>query len=50
MSFGWINFINAAAVCWLILVNLIAAKKGIVDSFESKSLFIVKENVSQRGA
>ncbi len=36
MRFNWINEVNAAAVLWLLLVNLLAARKGLSDSFVSK--------------
>ena len=40
MSFNWINWINMAAVAWLILINVIAARKGLSDSFNSKHLIV----------
>ena len=40
MTFGWINWVNAAAVVYLILINMIAAKKGLSENFNSKYLFI----------
>lgn len=36
MRFGWINWINVAAIAYLILINGIAAGKGWSDSFSSK--------------
>lgn len=35
MTFGWINAINAAAVMWLVVVNMVVAKRGIAGSMES---------------
>ena len=40
MSFSWINWINMAAVVWLILINMIVARKGLSDSFNSKYLIV----------
>ena len=40
MSFNWINWINLAAVVWLISINVIAARKGLSDSFRSKHLIV----------
>ena len=40
MSFNWINWINMAAVVWLILINVIVAPKGLSDSFNSKLLIV----------
>ena len=40
MSFNWINWINMAAVVWLILINVIVARKGLSDSFNSKNLIV----------
>ena len=39
MRFNWINGINMAVV-WLIVINIIAARKGSSDSFKSKHLFV----------
>ena len=36
MRFGWINWINVAAVICLIFINIIAAKKGLCGDFKSK--------------
>ena len=36
MRFNWINEVNAAAVLWLLLVNLLAARKGLSARFSSK--------------
>lgn len=40
MSFGWINWINVAAVVCLILINIIAVRKGRSDSFSSKNMVV----------
>ena len=40
MDFNWINLINMAAVVWLILINVIVARKGLSDSFNSKHLIV----------
>ena len=40
MSFSWINWINMAAVVWLVLINIIVARKGLSDSFNSKHLIV----------
>ena len=40
MSLHWINWINMAAVMWLILINVIVARKGMSDSFNSKHLIV----------
>ena len=37
MDFGWINWINGAAVAVLVLINLFAARRGLVGSFNSRS-------------
>lgn len=50
MSFGWINWINMAVVGCLILINMIAAGKGISDSFNSKHLLInILEQIGRYG-
>lgn len=50
MSFGWINWINMAVVIYLILVNIVAAKKGLADSFNSKYLAVnILEQVGRYG-
>lgn len=36
MEFGWINGINLAAVFWLIIINVIAYKRGISENFSSR--------------
>ena len=40
MRFGWINWVNIATVVYLVLVNILAARKGLADSFNSKYLTI----------
>ena len=40
MSFGWINWINTAAIVCLILINIIAAQKGLSYSFRSKYMTV----------
>lgn len=37
MEFGWINLINAIAVAYLIIVNVIAFKMGVAHDMKSKS-------------
>ena len=50
MNFGWINWINTAAVALLIAINIIVAKKGIVDSFSSKYAAInILEQIGRYG-
>ena len=50
MSFGWINWINMAAVACLILINMIVARKGLSDSFNSKHLTInILEQIGRYG-
>ena len=50
MSFNWINWINMAAVVWLILINVIAAQKGLSDSFNSKHLIVnIFEQIGRYG-
>lgn len=36
MDFGWINWVNTAAVVCLIAINIIAVRKGVSDDFCSK--------------
>ncbi len=36
MRFNWINWINLAAVAWLILMSVLAARKGLSEDFKSK--------------
>ena len=36
MDFGWINGINLAVLVYLLLINIVAAKKGLSDRFSSK--------------
>lgn len=50
MHFGWINWINMAAVAWLIIINMIVARKGLSDSFNSKYLAInIFEQIGRYG-
>ena len=50
MSFNWINRLNMAAVVWLILINVIAARKGLSDSFNSKHLIVnIFEQIGRYG-
>ena len=50
MSFGWINWINMATVVCLILINIIAARKGMADSFDSKYLTVnILEQIGRYG-
>ena len=50
MRFGWINWINMAVVAYLILINMIVAKKGQSDSFCSKYLIVnILEQIGRYG-
>lgn len=50
MSFSWINWINMAVVVYLILINIIVARKGLSDSFNSKHLAInIFEQIGRYG-
>lgn len=50
MSFNWINWINMAAVVWIILINVIVARKGLSDSFNSKHFIVnVFEQIGRYG-
>lgn len=50
MRFGWINWINMVAVVYLILINIIVARKGQFDSFSSKHLAInILEQIGRYG-
>ena len=50
MRFGWINWINIATVLYLILVNILAARKGLAGSFNSKYLAVnVFEQIGRYG-
>ena len=50
MRFNWINLINMAAVVWLILINVIVARKGLSDSFSSKHLIVnILEQIGRYG-
>lgn len=35
MTFGWINAVNSVAVIWLILINMVAVKRGIAGNMKS---------------
>lgn len=51
MGFGWINWINTAVIAYLILINVITAKKGLSDSFSSKYLIInILEQIGRYGS
>ena len=48
MTFGWINGVNALAVMWLVVVNMVVARKGIAGSMESsRPLINVSEQVGR---
>ena len=50
MRFNWMNWINMAAVVWLILINVIAARKGLSDRFNSKHLIVnIFEQIGRYG-
>lgn len=50
MRFGWINAVNAAAVVFLIAVNLIAARRGIAGDFRSRHAVVnVLEQIGRYG-
>lgn len=50
MSFNWINWINLLAVVCLILINIIAARKGVSGSFNSKHLIVnILEQIGRYG-
>lgn len=50
MRFNWINRINMAAVIWLILINVIVARKGLSDDFNSKHLAVnIFEQIGRYG-
>lgn len=50
MHFGWINAVNAAAVVFLIAVNLICARKGLADNWKSRSVLVnVFEQIGRYG-
>lgn len=40
MSFHWINWVNLAAVVYLISINIIVSRKGLSGSFNSKYLLV----------
>lgn len=50
MRFNWINWINMAAVVWLVFINVIAARKGLSDSFHSQHLIVnILEQIGRYG-
>ena len=50
MWFGWINWINIAVVACLILINIIVARKGLSDSFNSKHMTVnILEQIGRYG-
>lgn len=50
MKFGWINWVNAVVVFYLIAVNLAAAKKGIADDLKSDYFLVnLMEQVGRYG-
>ena len=50
MGFNWINWINMAAVVWLMLINGIVARKGLSDRFNSKHLIVdIFEQIGRYG-
>lgn len=51
MHFGWINCINMTVIAYLILINVITAKKGLSDSFSSKHLIVnILEQIGRYGS
>lgn len=50
MHFNWINGVNTAVVAWLVLVNVIAARQGLSDSFDSRHLLVnILEQIGRYG-
>ena len=50
MRFNWINWINMAAVVWLLFINVIGAQKGLSDRFNSKHLIVnIFEQIGRYG-
>ena len=50
MIFGWINAVNAAAVVFLIAVNLICMRRGLADDWKSRYAAVnVFEQVGRYG-
>ena len=50
MSFGWINGINLLAVACLILINIVALRKGLAGDFRSKYLVVnILEQIGRYG-
>lgn len=51
MHFGWINYINMTVIAYLVLINVITAKKGLSDSFSSKHLIVnILEQIGRYGS
>lgn len=51
MGFSWINWINLAAVGWLVLVWAVAAGKGRADRFHSRYLIVnILEQIGRYGS
>lgn len=51
MGFSWINWINLAAVGWLVLVCAVAAGKGLADRFHSRYLIVnILEQIGRYGS
>lgn len=50
MKLGWISWVNAAAVFYLVAVNIVAAKKGIADDLKSDHFIInLMEQIGRYG-
>lgn len=50
MQFGWINWINLAAVVCLVFINMIAWRKGVAENFSSKYLVVnILEQIGRYG-
>ncbi len=50
MSFSWINWVNMIGVIWLVLVNMIVARKGMSERFSSKHLIVnILEQIGRYG-
>lgn len=51
MNFGWINWINIAVIACLILVNVIAVKKGLSENFRSRYMLVnILEQIGRYGS
>lgn len=51
MEFSWINWINLAAVGWLVLVCAVAAGKGLADLFHSRYWIVnILEQIGRYGS